>query len=148
MEHFQGTDLLNVWTAAKRAELTWPLAASKASAGTSSNDHFPRRGERGRRQTGLANWIGRFATESSEPDRPGWQRVYSKEWSSQLYSRSFSFHFLFPQNTHLFLCCSSRPQQRCAAPPVEGHQRLSLKAIYSMITAMYDVLRAAAVAAE
>lgn len=42
MEHFQGTNLLNVWTAAKRAELTRPLAASRASAGTSSNDNLPR----------------------------------------------------------------------------------------------------------
>lgn len=42
MEHFQGTNLLYVWAAAKRAELTRPLAALEASAGTSSNDNRPR----------------------------------------------------------------------------------------------------------
>lgn len=42
MVHFQGTNLLNVWAAAKRAELSRPLAALKASAGKSSNDNRPR----------------------------------------------------------------------------------------------------------
>lgn len=42
MVHFRGTNLLNVWAAAKRAELSQPLAALNAPAGTSSNDNRPR----------------------------------------------------------------------------------------------------------
>lgn len=100
MVHFRGTNLLNVWAAAKRAELTRPLAAPKASAGTSSNDNRPHpavahsltagaetsRASEGRRLSALANWIPAqpAGTGGSELNLPGQQRVDSEDWPSQV----------------------------------------------------------------